>query len=65
MTDWRSRWVADVASDVSAREGIGWEFADFHHHDVWCVFREDGGAVPVFSATRDSAHSRTRTTFRP
>lgn len=52
MTDWRSRWMATVASDVHSRDGIGWGFADFRQRDVWFVFRQDGGDVPVFSAAR-------------
>lgn len=52
MTDWRSRWPARVASDVSTRDGIGWEFEDFRQRAVWFVFREDGGDFPVFSARR-------------
>lgn len=52
MTDWRSRWPVTVASDVSSRDGIGWEFADLQQRGVWTVFREDGGAFPVFSAAR-------------
>lgn len=49
---WRSRWHATIASDVSWRDGIGWEFTDLHGREVWAVFREDGGAFPVFSAMR-------------
>jgi hypothetical protein len=49
---WRSRWLVTVASDVSARDGIGWEFATLRQEDVWAVFREDGGPFPVFSAAR-------------
>ena len=30
MTDRRSLWLVTVASDVSSRDGIGWEFADLH-----------------------------------
>ena len=41
-----------MASDVSTRDGIGWEFATLRQEDVWAVFREDGGAFPVFSAAR-------------
>lgn len=41
-----------VASDVSSRDGIGWEFATLRQEDVWAVFREDGGDFPVFSAAR-------------
>jgi hypothetical protein len=52
MTDWRSRWMATAASNVSSRDGIGWEFSDFHQRDVWSIFREDGGDFPVFSAAR-------------
>jgi hypothetical protein len=52
VTDWGARWLATVASDVSTRDGIGWEFADLRQRDVWAVFREDGGDFPVFSATR-------------
>ncbi len=44
--------MATVASDVSTRDGIGWEFTDFQQRDVWAVFREDGGDFPVFSAAR-------------
>lgn len=49
---WRSRWRATVASDVSTRDGIGWEFTDPQGREVWAVFRDDGGAFPVFSAVR-------------
>lgn len=53
MADWRSRFHATVASDVHLRDGLGWEFADMPSGDVvWTVFREDGGAFPVFSAAR-------------
>ncbi|MFD3701551.1 hypothetical protein ACFWUP_00235 [Nocardia sp. NPDC058658] len=52
MTDWRARWLATVASNVSTRNGIGWEFTDLQQRDVWAVFREDGGDFPVFSAVR-------------
>ncbi|AEI11058.1 hypothetical protein Celgi_0536 [Cellulomonas gilvus ATCC 13127] len=53
MADWRSRFHATVASDVRLRDGLGWEFADMPSGDVvWTVFREDGGAFPVFSAAR-------------
>lgn len=52
MTDWRSRWMATVVTNVSSRDGIGREFSDFRQRDVWSVFREDGGDVPVFSAAR-------------
>lgn len=50
--DWRKRWLATVASDVSRRDGIGWEFTDLQGRDVWAVLREDGGDFPVFSAVR-------------
>lgn len=53
--DWRTRYMATVASDVSERDGLGWEFSDFQQADVWAVFREDGGPFPVFSASRGSA----------
>jgi hypothetical protein len=49
---WRSRWHATIASDVSKRDGIGWEFTDPHGREVWAVFREDGDDFPVFSAIR-------------
>ncbi len=53
MADWRSRFHATVASDVHLRDGLGWEFADNSSGDVvWTVFRDDGGAFPVFSAVR-------------
>lgn len=51
-SDWRSRWLVTVATDVSARDGVGWEFASHRQEGVWAVFREDGGAFPVFSAAR-------------
>ncbi|WP_418058562.1 hypothetical protein [Pimelobacter simplex] len=51
-SDWRSRWLVTVASNVSSRDGIGWEFANLADEDVWSVFREDGGDFPVFSAAR-------------
>lgn len=51
-SDWRSRWLVTVASDVGARNGIGWEFASLRQEGVWAVFREDGGEVPVFSSAR-------------
>ncbi|WP_206063252.1 hypothetical protein [Nocardioides sp. HDW12B] len=41
-----------MASDVLTRDGIGWEFTTLRQEDVWAVFREDGGAFPVFSAAR-------------
>jgi hypothetical protein len=41
-----------IASDVSRRDGIGWEFTDLRGREVWALFREDGGAFPVFSAIR-------------
>lgn len=49
---WRSHWHTTIASDVSRRDGIGWEFTDLQGREVWAVFREDGGAFPVFSAVR-------------
>lgn len=49
---WRDRWEAVIASDVSNRDGIGWEFIDEDLREVWVVFREDGGPFPVFSAAR-------------
>ncbi len=52
MTDWRSRWDAVVASDVSARDGLGWEFTSRTGDPAWAVFREDSGPFPVFSAAR-------------
>ncbi|MEU1686467.1 hypothetical protein [Micromonospora sp. NPDC005707] len=52
MTDWRSLWDAVVASDVSARDGLGWEFTSRTGKPAWAVFREDSGPFPVFSAAR-------------
>ncbi|MFT4227051.1 hypothetical protein [Micropruina sp.] len=52
MTDWTSQYAVVVASDVSARDGLGWEFTDAEGEGVWAVFREDGGAFPVLSAAR-------------
>jgi hypothetical protein len=52
MTGWRERWIAVVTSDVSDRDGLGWEFSSTRGASAWTVFREDGGAFPVFSATR-------------
>ncbi|GAA2496992.1 hypothetical protein [Terrabacter carboxydivorans] len=52
MTDWPTRWRAVIASDVSTRDGIGWEFTSPTGEDVWAVFREDSGHFPVFSSTR-------------
>ncbi|GHJ55645.1 hypothetical protein Nm8I071_49520 [Nonomuraea sp. TT08I-71] len=52
MTDWRVLWDAVVASDVSDRDGLGWEFTSRTGEPAWAVFREDGGPFPVFSAAR-------------
>lgn len=54
MADWQSRWRAIVASDVSDRDGIGWEFTSKTEAvaGIWAVFREDGGPFPVFSSSR-------------
>ncbi|MFI1992993.1 hypothetical protein [Actinoplanes sp. NPDC020271] len=52
MTDWRSRWDAAVASDVSASGGLGWEFTSRAGEPAWTVFRVDGGPYPIFSAAR-------------
>lgn len=49
---WRGDFRAVIASDVSSREGLGWEFTGANGLPVWAVFREDGGPFPVFSATR-------------
>lgn len=49
MAGWRDRWQAVVASDVSGRDGIGWEFTPRVGGEVaWAIFREDGGPFPVF-----------------
>lgn len=50
--EWSSNYQAVIASDVSSRDGLGWEFTTSNGLQVWEVFREDGGAFPVFSATR-------------
>lgn len=57
MTGWNSRWRAVIASDVSVRDGIGWEFTsrDDGAGRAWAVFREDGGPFPVISSTRGPA----------
>lgn len=52
MTGWRARWVSVVASDVSSRDGLGWEFTSPSGDAAWAVFREDGGPFPVLSAAR-------------
>jgi hypothetical protein len=54
MVEWQSRWHVVVASDVSGRDGIGWEFTSQagQGEPAWAVFREDGGPFPVFSSTR-------------
>lgn len=54
MVEWQSRWHVVVASDVSGRDGIGWEFTSQagQGEPAWAVFREDGGPLPVFSSTR-------------
>lgn len=53
MAGWRERWRAIVASDVSGRDGIGWEFTALDGGSgAWAVFREDGGPFPVFSSSR-------------
>lgn len=52
MTDWRSLWEAVVASDVGARDGLGWEFTSRMGEPAWAVFRGDDGPFPVFSAAR-------------
>lgn len=50
---WRSAYKAVVASDISDRDGLGWEFTDARTGDpAWAVFREDGGPFPVFSGAR-------------
>lgn len=59
-TDWKSNYRAVIASDVSSRDGLGWEFATSDGVPVWAVLREDGGAFPVFSATRGEAELSTR-----
>jgi hypothetical protein len=41
-----------IASEVSARDGLGWEFAALDGDGSWAVFREDGGDFPVFSSAR-------------
>ncbi|MCB0909156.1 MAG: hypothetical protein KDB63_18785 [Nocardioidaceae bacterium] len=55
VADWRSRYMATVASDVRTRDGIGWEFSDFRQADVWAVFRDDAGPFPVLSASRGNS----------
>ena len=56
MAGWRDHWRAVVASDVSTRDGLGWEFSSQRLDlDSWAVFREDGGSFPVFSAQRWSS----------
>lgn len=52
MTDWRSRWIATVVSNVGSRDLTGWTFCDVHRRDSWAVFSEDGGDLLVFSAER-------------
>ncbi|OJU41601.1 MAG: hypothetical protein BGN97_04040 [Microbacterium sp. 69-10] len=64
MSDWRNRWKVIVASDVSVRDGIGWEFYALDDDLVWTVFREDGGEVPVFSATRPGSRLPSATDLR-
>jgi hypothetical protein len=55
VADWRDRWRAIVASDVSGRDGLGWEFtAADGTSGAWAVFREDGGPFPVFSSALGS-----------
>jgi hypothetical protein len=46
------RWDAVVASDVSARDGLGREFTSQSGEPAWSVFREDAGPFPVLSAAR-------------
>ncbi|QKE85140.1 hypothetical protein [Arthrobacter sp. NEB 688] len=53
MVGWRDRWRAVIGSDVSRRDGIGWEFTPQGGGEVaWTVFREDGGPFPVFISSR-------------
>lgn len=54
-TDWRHHYLAVIASDVSSRDGLGWEFTTSDGRSVWAVFRNDGGLFPVFSASRGEA----------
>lgn len=56
--------MATVASDVSTRDGIGWEFETFNQELVWEVFREDSGPSPVFMATRHSENLPDLATLR-
>ena len=53
--EWRDRYRAVVASERSARDGMGWEFITADGRPVWAVFREDSGAFPVFSSGRGDA----------
>jgi hypothetical protein len=48
------RWSAVVGSDVSARDGLGWELMSRanEREGVWAVLRKDGGPFPVFSSAR-------------
>jgi len=65
MTGWRDRWDAVVASDVSARDGLGWEFTSRDRSaGVWAVFREDGGLFPVFSSARGDGDLPSRQDLR-
>lgn len=41
-----------MASDVSARDGLGWEFTSRYGGGFWEVFRDDSGPFPVFSSVR-------------
>lgn len=41
-----------IASGGSDRVGLGWEFRRADGSLMWTVFREDGGAFPVFSSGR-------------
>jgi len=53
VVGWRARYDVVVASDVSGRDGLGWEFtARDGNSGSWAVFREDGGCFPVFSSSR-------------
>ncbi|MFG1910978.1 hypothetical protein [Kribbella sp. NPDC048928] len=40
---------------MSDRDGLGWEFSSTTGVPALTIFREDGGAIPVFSATRGEA----------
>lgn len=57
---WTNRYRVIVASDVSARDGLGWEFYTSDGTLAWEVFREDSGPFPVFSATRGAGRLPTR-----